>query len=946
MEKTSLDRFISVRGAREHNLKNISIDIPKNQFVVITGVSGSGKSSLAFDTIYAEGHRRYVESLSTYARQFLDQLSKPDIDSIDGLSPSISIEQRNTNRNPRSTVGTVTEINDYLRLLFAKIAKPYSPATGQELRPQSSEEIVSRVLTYPTDTRILLFAPIVIDRKGEHRKELEKAQKAGFSSARIDGKLYGLSDEINLDKQKKHNISILIDKIVVKADVRPRVSQAVETALKMANGLVSIQIFGEPKEIPFSTKYSCPVSGISFPDPEPRLFSFNSPVGACPACNGLGYKTVFDPDMIVPDRNVSISQGALGLWTGEGTARSARNFEIIENLSKHFKFSLDEPLYKLSEEVRKVIFHGTGKEEIQFKFKKEQGNYRALQTFPGIVGDMEKRLESASDEEIEYLTRFQSKQACETCRGTRLKPEALAFRINSKNIADVNSLGISDLIHFFHKLELTGPEALLANEILKEIRSRLKFLEEVGLGYLSLGRPSSTLSGGEIQRVHLATQIGGSLVGVLYVLDEPSIGLHQRDNDKLIASLRELQGRGNSILVVEHDRDTIEAADFVIDVGPGAGRLGGEIVASGTPQALAKNGASLTSKFLKSPHSIPLPEKRRKPDPERWLTLEGCSENNLRNVSAKVPLGLFVCVTGVSGSGKSSLILHTLVPAIRAVVGRSSLKQKNFTKIEGIEFVDKVINVDQSPIGRSPRSNPSTYSGLFSSIRLLFAQTKDAQVRGFNQGRFSFNVKSGRCQTCEGAGSIKIAMHFLPDVYVPCHICQGARYSRETLQVRYRGKNIAQVLAMSIEEARDFFKNVPQIAKYLDILNDVGLGYITLGQSATTLSGGEAQRMKLARELAKRPTGKTVYVLDEPSTGLHFQDISNLLGVIHRLTDQGNTLIIIEHNLDIIKHADWIIDMGPEGGSGGGEMIGAGTPEEIVKAGRGHTARYLKNYLR
>jgi excinuclease ABC subunit A len=937
---------IIIRGAREHNLKNISLDIPKNSLTVITGVSGSGKSSLAFDTIYAEGHRRYVESLSTYARQFLDQLQKPEVDSIDGLSPAISIEQRNSNKNPRSTVGTVTEIYDYLRLLYAKISRPYSPVTGEELRPQSSEEIVDRIMALDEGTKFILLAPIAIERKGEHRKELERAVKAGFSSAKVNGKIVDLENDISLDKQKKHNISIIIDRLVRKGDIRVRLSQSVATALKMTEGFVSVQPLDQGKEILFNTHFACPVSGVSFPAPEPRLFSFNSPVGACPACSGLGYKTIFDPDLIAPDKSLSIPSGALSKWCGDSsTSATNRNFQVLENLARHYKFDLSLPFYRLSEEAKKIIFFGTGKEEIQFKLKKDGSSYRALQPFDGIIADYEKRALVASPDELEALEELQAKLPCSACNGDRLKPETLAFRISGKNISEMARLSNEDLRALVLSLDLKPQDREIAKDILKEIETRLGFLINVGLSYISLSRPAGTLSGGEIQRVHLATQIGGSLIGVLYILDEPSIGLHQRDNTKLIDSLRDLQRRGNTVLVVEHDRDTMEVADFIVDMGPGAGAHGGEVISMGTPKEIINDPKSITGRFLRGKETISMPKVRRTLDWKRSILLSGCTENNLRDVTLKIPLGSLICVTGVSGSGKSSLILKTLVPAIRERIYRGRARVKNYAAIEGIDEIDKVINVDQSPIGRSPRSNPATYTGVFSMIRLLFSQTKDALVRGYKAGRFSFNVKAGRCQTCEGAGYIKVEMHFLPDVFIPCHVCGGARYNRETLSVKYKGKNIAEVLDMPVEEAYAFFQSVPQIEKFLKILVDVGLGYVRLGQSATTLSGGEAQRMKLAKELSKKPTGKTIYVMDEPSTGLHFQDIEKLLGVLHRLVDNGNTMIIIEHNLDIIKNADHIIDVGPEGGNAGGAIVYEGSPEGLLKVKESYTGKYLAPYL-
>jgi excinuclease ABC subunit A len=943
-----LESTIIVRGAREHNLKNVSIDLPKNSLVVITGLSGSGKSSLAFDTIYAEGQRRYVESLSAYARQFLEQMTKPDVDSLEGLAPSVSIEQRTTSHNPRSTVGTVTEIYDYMRVLWAKVAKPEGESS--ELVSQSPNQIVDRVMTLGDGVRVQILAPIVVARKGEHAKEIEAARKSGFSKIRINQHTFDIFDEFKVDKNKKNSISVIVDRLIPKKENRGRVAKAVELALKAAKGNVVIEAVedGEMKAFSFSTGLSDPTTGQSLPNPEPRLFSFNSPLGACPACNGLGYLYEFDPDLILNDPSLSIAEGAIENWAGKNApGNPSYEWQTLEALSKHFKFDLRKPFRSLPEKTKALLFYGSGKEEIQFSFKGKQSSYKTKKSFDGIIRDFEKKQKNADQEDLSFFEQFIARHACEDCGGNRLKPESLAFKIEGKSISEACRLPLKDCLAFFRGLKLKGNEASIAEVLLKEITSRIGFLIDVGLDYLDLSRSTTTLSGGETQRVRLATQIGASLVGVLYVLDEPSIGLHQRDNAKLIESLKELKNRGNSVIVVEHDRDTIEQADFVVDMGPGAGKLGGEIVAKGTPAQIVKVPESPTGRFLRGYDQIPVPEKRRKTDPSRLIEIKGCTGNNLKGVSAKFPLGNLICVSGVSGSGKSTLIFDTLVPALKQKLYRSSGGAiAPFAEIKGVEHLDKVIHVDQSPIGRSPRSNPATYSGVFTQIRTLFAETTDAKIRGYGIGRFSFNVKGGRCETCEGDGAIKVEMHFLPDVYVPCHVCGGLRYNRETLGVRYKGKNIADVLAMTIEEALKFFEHVPSIEKFLRVLSDVGLGYVTLGQSATTLSGGEAQRMKLSRELSKRPTGRTLYVLDEPSTGLHFQDISQLLEVIHRLVGQGNTVLIIEHNLDILKHADYLIDLGPEGGSGGGHIIASGTPEEVVKAGKGHTARFLAPYLK
>ncbi len=944
----NLESTIIIRGAREHNLKNVSLDIPKNSLVVITGLSGSGKSSLAFDTIYAEGQRRYVESLSAYARQFLEQMTKPDVDSLEGLSPSVSIEQRTTSHNPRSTVGTVTEIYDYMRVLWAKVAKPAGESAANEMLSQTPGQIVDRVMELGEGARVNILAPIVIARKGEHAKEIEAARKSGFSKIRINQTTFDIFDELPIEKNKKNTISLVVDRLLVKTENRGRIAKAIELSIKVAKGSVWVESVteGETKTLNFSTGLSDATTGLSLPTPEPRLFSFNSPVGACAGCNGLGYAYEFDPDLIVSDPSLSILQGALENWAGKSLpGKPSHEMQTLEALAKHYRFDLEKPFFQLPEKVKSVLFFGSGREELQFKYQGKQSSYKTKRSFEGIVKDFERKQKNAESEEAEHFDQFISRSPCEDCHGARLKPEALAFKIAGKSISEACSLPLRDCLKYFDGLRLTGKEATLAEILLKEIRSRVGFLIDVGLDYLDFSRSTATLSGGETQRVRLATQIGASLVGVLYVLDEPSIGLHQRDNAKLIESLKQLRDRGNSVIVVEHDRDTIEQADYVVDMGPGAGKLGGEIVAMGTPKQIIATPGSPTGRYLRGYDQIPVPESRRKPDPARMLELNGCTGNNLKNVSAKFPLGTLICVSGVSGSGKSTLIFDTLVPALKQKLYRSSGQIAPYESIKGTEHLDKVIHVDQSPIGRSPRSNPATYSGVFTQIRTLFAQTVDAQVRGYDIGRFSFNVKGGRCDTCEGDGAIKVEMHFLPDVYVPCHVCQGLRYNRETLAVKYKGKNIADVLAMTIEEAATFFANVPTIEKFLRVLVDVGLGYVTLGQSATTLSGGEAQRMKLSRELSKRPTGRTLYVLDEPSTGLHFQDISQLLGVIHRLVDQGNSVLVIEHNLDILKHADYMLDLGPEGGAGGGQIIAQGTPEDIAKSGKGFTGRFLEPYV-
>lgn len=944
-----LEKTIIIRGAREHNLKNIDLDIPKNSLVVITGLSGSGKSSLAFDTIYAEGQRRYVESLSAYARQFLEQMSKPDVDSLEGLAPSVSIEQRTTSHNPRSTVGTITEIYDYMRVLWAKVAKPASSPGSSEITSQTPTQIVDRIMALEESTRIHILAPIVVARKGEHSKEIEAARKSGFSKIRINKSTHDIFDDLPIDKNKKNTIALVVDRLLVKKENRGRFQKAVELSVKTAKGNVWVEVITEEesKTLNFSTGLSDAATGLSLPAPEPRLFSFNSPVGACPSCNGLGSLDEFDPNLVLGDPQLSIFEGALEAWTGKPLpGKPSYETQTLEALAKHFRFDLNKPFSQLSDKVKGVIFFGSGREEIQFQYKGKHSSYKTKRSFEGILKDLEKKQKNADPEEQSTFERFISRRPCEECKGARLRPESLAFKIQGKSISEAGKLPLRQCLDFFHSLSLTGKDATLAEILLKEIRSRIGFLIDVGLDYLDLSRSTTTLSGGETQRVRLATQIGASLVGVLYVLDEPSIGLHQRDNAKLIESLKQLRDRGNSVIVVEHDRDTIEQADYVIDMGPGAGKLGGEIVAKGTPREITGAESSPTGRYLLGYDQIPVPPTRRKGDKARVLEIEGCTGNNLKDVSVRIPLGTLTCVSGVSGSGKSTLVFDTLVPALKQKLYRSSGQIAPYKAIKGSEHLDKVIHVDQSPIGRSPRSNPATYSGVFTQIRTLFSQTIDAQVRGYDIGRFSFNVKGGRCDTCEGDGAIRVEMHFLPDVFVPCHTCGGLRYNRETLAVKYKGKNIADVLAMNIDEALAFFANVPSIEKFLRVLVDVGLGYVTLGQSATTLSGGEAQRMKLSRELSKRPTGRTLYVLDEPSTGLHFQDIAQLLEVLHRLVDQGNTVLIIEHNLDILKHADHLIDLGPEGGLGGGMIIAQGTPEEVVKVNSGHTGKFLEPYVR
>jgi len=934
---------IVIKGARAHNLKNIDVTIPRDKFVVLTGLSGSGKSSLAFDTIYAEGQRRYVESLSAYARQFLGQMDKPDVDSIDGLSPAISIDQKTTSRNPRSTVGTVTEIYDYLRLLFARIGRPHCPEHGVEITAQTIEQMVDRILGYPEKTRLQILAPLVQGRKGEHVKLLDDIRAQGYVRVRVDGEVRDLSEEIKLEKNKKHSIEVVIDRIVVKEGIQSRLADSLETALRLAEGRVLVDIIGE-EELLFSQNLACPVCGFSMPDLEPRMFSFNSPFGACSKCDGLGSQLEVDPDLVVPDPSKSVNEGALEPWNS-----STSNYyeQILSCVAEHYKIDLDKPFEELTEEQRHVLLFGSGNEKLHFRYKSDFSTTvrDTYMTFEGVVNNVARRYrETGSDYVRQQLEMYMSQKKCPSCKGHRLRPEALAVTVNHKNIAYVTDLSIEDAHEFFDGLVLTEKEMQIARLILKEIKARLQFLVDVGLDYLTMSRAAGTLSGGEAQRIRLATQIGSSLMGVLYILDEPSIGLHQRDNARLIKTLEHMRDLGNTLIVVEHDEDTMMAADYIIDIGPGAGIHGGKVVSQGTPQEVMDDENSLTGQYLSGRKFIPVPLERRQPN-GKWIKVLGAKENNLRNVTLKVPLGVFTCVTGVSGSGKSTLINEILHKALARELHKSKQKPGAFRKLEGIEHLDKVIDIDQSPIGRTPRSNPATYTGVFDDIRDLFAQTNEAKMRGYQKGRFSFNVKGGRCEACRGDGIIKIEMHFLPDVYVPCEVCHGKRYNRETLEVRYKGKNIADVLEMTVEDALEFFKNIPRIQRKLQTLYDVGLGYITLGQPATTLSGGEAQRVKLASELYRRSNGKTLYILDEPTTGLHIDDIDRLLKVLQRLVDAGDTVLVIEHNLDVIKTADYIVDLGPDGGSRGGTIVAEGTPEEIAGVKESYTGHFLAPIL-
>ena len=933
---------IIIKGARAHNLKNIDVTIPRDKFVVLTGLSGSGKSSLAFDTIYAEGQRRYVESLSAYARQFLGQMEKPDVDSIDGLSPAISIDQKTTSRNPRSTVGTVTEIYDYLRLLFARIGHPHCPEHGIEITSQTVEQMVDRIMQYPERTRLQILAPVVSGRKGEHKNLFADIAKQGFVRVRVNGELRDLSESIELEKNKKHSIEVVVDRIVIKPDVASRLADSIETALNLSGGQLLVDIIDQ-EELRFSSNFACPVCGFSMEELSPRMFSFNNPFGACPDCDGLGMKMIVDPELLTPDPTKSIEDGAFQAWAG-GTSTYYPQF--LQSVCEHYGIPQNVPVQDLSEEHMKTILYGTGKDKIRFRYENDFGQRKeALVTFEGIIPNLERRYkETASDGIREFIEGFMAAKPCNTCKGHRLKKEVLAVTIQDKNMAYVTSLSISDASQFFSSLELSEKEQAIANLILKEINSRLGFLVNVGLDYLTMSRAAGTLSGGEAQRIRLATQIGSSLMGVLYILDEPSIGLHQRDNDRLIQTLEHMRDLGNTLIVVEHDEDTMMAADYIIDVGPGAGIHGGQIIAQGTPTEIQENPASLTGQYLSGRKFIPVPEKRREPS-DKHLEIRGAKENNLKNVNVKIPLGLFAAVTGVSGSGKSTLVNEILYKTLARDLNRARVRPGQHKEIRGLEHIDKVIDIDQSPIGRTPRTNPATYTGVFDDIRDLFSQTNEAKLRGYKKGRFSFNIKGGRCEACRGDGILKIEMHFLPDVYVPCEVCKGKRYNRETLEVKYKSKSIADVLELTVEDAVKFFENIPKIHRKLQTLLDVGLGYVNLGQPATTLSGGEAQRVKLASELYRRSTGKTMYILDEPTTGLHVHDIDRLLTVLHRLVDSGESVLVIEHNLDVIKTADYLIDLGPEGGSGGGTILATGTPEELVQVEGSYTGKYLKPVL-
>lgn len=944
MEKGNYRQFIKIRGANEHNLKNISVDIPRNELVVLTGLSGSGKSSLAFDTIYAEGQRRYMESLSSYARMFLGQMEKPNVESIEGLSPAVSIDQKSTNRNPRSTVGTVTEIYDYFRLLYARVGTPHCPKCGKEIMKQTVDQMVDVIMELPERTKIQLLAPVVRGRKGEHVKLLEQAKKGGYVRVMIDGNMYELTDEIKLDKNKKHNIEIVVDRLSIRDGIQKRLTDSIETTLKLAEGLMTVDVIGgEPMN--FSQSFSCPDCGISVDEIEPRSFSFNNPFGACPECFGLGYKMEFDAELMIPDESLSIDEGAIVAmgWqsaTDEGSFTRA----ILKALAKEYNFKLDTPFKDYPDEIKDIIINGTNGHSVKVHYKGQRGEGVYDIAFEGLVRNVQKRYrETASDTMKQAYEEFMRITPCTACHGQRLKPSSLAVTVADKNIYEITNMSIGDLDEFLRDMKLTDRQLKIGGQILKEIRARIKFLMDVGLDYLSLSRATSTLSGGEAQRIRLATQIGSGLVGVAYILDEPSIGLHQRDNDKLLATLEHLRDLGNSVIVVEHDEDTMLAADCIVDIGPGAGKNGGEVVAVGTAKEIMACPESITGAYLSGRIKIPVPATRRKPT--GWLKVRGARENNLKNIDVDIPLGVVTCVTGVSGSGKSSLVNEILYKHLVRDLNRARCIPGKHDGIDGIEQLDKVINIDQSPIGRTPRSNPATYTGVFDMIRDLFASTSDAKERGYKKGRFSFNVKGGRCEACSGDGIIKIEMHFLPDVYVPCEVCEGKRYNRETLEVKYKGKSIYDVLDMTVEEAVDFFENVPSIRRKIETLNEVGLSYIKLGQPSTELSGGEAQRIKLATELSKRSTGKTIYILDEPTTGLHFADVHKLVEILHKLAEGGNSVVVIEHNLDVIKTADYIIDMGPEGGSRGGTVIAKGTPEEIAKNKESYTGQYVKKYL-
>lgn len=938
-------QFIKIRGANENNLKNLDVDIPRNELVVLTGLSGSGKSSLAFDTIYAEGQRRYMESLSSYARQFLGQMEKPDVESIEGLSPAISIDQKSTNRNPRSTVGTVTEIYDYFRLLYARIGIPHCPKCGREIKKQTVDQMVDQLMKLPERTRLQLLAPVVRGRKGTHAKLLEQARKSGYVRVQIDGNLYELSEEIQLDKNKKHNIEIVVDRLIVKEGIEKRLTDSIETVLNLAEGRLMVDTM-DGNILNFSQSFACPDCGISIDEIEPRSFSFNNPFGACPSCYGLGYKMEFDVDLMIPDKTLSIQEGAITVLGWQScTDKGSFSRAILDALAEEYGFDLNTPFEQYPQKVQDILIHGTDGKKVKVHYKGQRGEGVYDVAFEGLIKNVERRYKETGSDSIkqEYET-FMRITPCPSCKGQRLKPEALAVTVGDKNIHEVTSLSISSLQRFMDELKLTPTQEMIGEQVLKEIRARVGFLVNVGLEYLTLSRATGTLSGGEAQRIRLATQIGSGLVGVAYILDEPSIGLHQRDNDKLLATLKHLRDLGNSLIVVEHDEDTMREADCIVDIGPGAGEHGGELVAIGTAEEIMENPNSITGQYLSGKKKIPVPKERRKPT--GYLTIRKAAENNLKNIDVKIPLGVMTCVTGVSGSGKSSLVNEILYKSLARKLNHARTIPGKHKCIEGVEQLDKVINIDQSPIGRTPRSNPATYTGVFDQIRDLFAATSDAKARGYKKGRFSFNVKGGRCEACSGDGILKIEMHFLPDVYVPCEVCHGKRYNRETLEVKYKGKSIYDVLNMTVEAALEFFDHIPSIKRKIQTLYDVGLSYIRLGQPSTELSGGEAQRIKLATELSKRGTGKTIYILDEPTTGLHFADVHKLIEILRRLSEGGNTVVVIEHNLDVIKTADYIIDIGPEGGDQGGTVIASGTPEEIAKNPLSYTGRYVSKYLR
>ena len=936
---------ILIKGARENNLKNVDVAIPRDKMVVLTGLSGSGKSSLAFDTIYAEGQRRYVESLSSYARMFLGQMDKPDVDYIEGLSPAISIDQKTTSKNPRSTVGTVTEIYDYMRLLWARVGVPHCPKCGKEIRQQTIDQIIDQIMALGDGTRLQIMAPVIRGRKGEHAKVLENARRSGYVRVRVDGNLYDLSEEIPMEKNVKHTVEVVVDRLILRADIQQRLTDSVETASTLSGGLVTVNLVQQGEDIHFSQNYACDDCGISIEELAPRMFSFNNPFGACPTCTGLGMQLKADPALIVPDESLSILDGAIAASGWQSIRSDGISRMYFDALARKYAFSLSTPWERLSDRVKDVILYGTGGEKLTLEYDQPRGKGVLHQAFEGIVHNLERRYrETQSDASKREIEEFMAECPCPACQGRRLKPEALSVTVGGKSIHDATTLSVTDEVAFFNDLTLTGNQELIAAQILKEIRARLNFLQSVGLGYLTLHRSSGTLSGGESQRIRLATQIGSGLMGVLYILDEPSIGLHQRDNDKLLATLRRLRDLGNTLIVVEHDEDTMRAADYLIDIGPGAGSHGGTVVAAGTPEEVMANPNSLTGQYLSGKRRIEVPPHRRIGN-GKWLTVRGARENNLQNVDVSIPLGTFTCVTGVSGSGKSSLVNEILYKKLGVVLNRMKAHPGKHDAIEGLEHLDKVINIDQSPIGRTPRSNPATYTNLFNDIRDLFASLPDAKTRGYGPGRFSFNTRGGRCEACSGDGMLKIEMHFLADVYVPCEVCHGKRYNRETLEVKYRGKSIADVLDMTAEEALDFFAPIPRIADRLRTLCEVGLGYVKLGQSSTTLSGGEAQRVKLATELSKRSTGRTIYILDEPTTGLHSDDVKKLLEVLQRLVDSGNTVLVIEHNLDVVKSADYLIDLGPEGGSGGGTVVATGTPEQVAQEPRSYTGQYLKRML-